>query len=112
MLFSVSQCEHRVLAARVQSPERGSSAGAVPTIVLLEQLDATTISLSWHDATECNYEEQKWIVGKAARGGRCALSGRPINRGDSVFRPLSRRAARPRNAHSMIRADVIAIHAV
>jgi hypothetical protein len=40
--------------------------------------------------TLCNYEEQVWSPCLARASGRCALSGKPINLGDSVYRPRNR----------------------
>ncbi|MFD1557512.1 DUF3331 domain-containing protein [Paraburkholderia silviterrae] len=80
---------------------------ALPTIVILEWLDNAAISLSWHDATSCNYEEQTWTVSKARTRGRCALSGRLIERGDCVFRPRLRGAGQLRNGNRMILVDSV-----
>ncbi|WP_118180114.1 DUF3331 domain-containing protein [Paraburkholderia phosphatilytica] len=51
-----------------------------------ERVDSRTVLLTWHDATRGRFTEQRWRLAAAPTNGQCALSGRPIRRGDRVFR--------------------------
>lgn len=77
-------------------------------IAVIEKLSDTLVSLSWHDSTLCNYEEQVWARGHARSSGCCALSGKPIRRGDAIYRPRSRGRAVPSNGREMILAPELA----
>ncbi|WP_419187146.1 DUF3331 domain-containing protein [Cupriavidus necator] len=68
-------------------------------ISLIENESPGTVVLSWHDATGGSYGNQTWHRQRAIRGGACALTGKTIRPGDSVFRPDARNAA---NAMAMI----------
>jgi len=61
--------------------------------------------LSWRDSRSCCYVEQHWHLRVARHSGVCALTGRAITRGASVFMPLSR--PRPLNADEMILAEAM-----
>lgn len=54
----------------------------------------------WVESGHCHYGEQRWRLRVAQVPGRCAISGRPIEPGDAVFR-LVRRPL-PANADEMI----------
>lgn len=85
------------------------SAQAHPSVVtVVERLSQTRVSLSWRDSTRCNYEEQLWAYGKAKSSGHCALSGKPIRRGDNVYRPWWRGGDMPSNNGEMILASELA----
>ena len=73
---------------------------------MIERLSATSVAVSWQDATRCRYDEQVWISCRARLKGRCALSGEPIRRDDAIYKPRVR-AAMPANAAAMILASVI-----
>ncbi len=60
------------------------------TVTVVEELSNSLFSLCWHDPTLCNYQEQVWSPCAARASGRCALSGKHISRGDSVYRPRLR----------------------
>jgi hypothetical protein len=92
-------CVHR----RATGPNCGPSS----TITVIEKLSNTLVSLSWHDPTLCNYEEQIWVCRQARTPGRCALSGNAIRRGDSIYRPRYR-GYMPLNASEMILASELA----
>lgn len=77
-------------------------------ITVVEKLSDTLVSLSWHDSTLCNYEEQVWTCGHARSSGRCALSGKPIRGGDEIYRPRSRGRDVPSNGTEMILASELA----
>ena len=81
-------------------------------IVVQEILSAHTLSISWSDSQTGHYAEQIWRLGLARDDGFCALSGRPIVRGDEVFRPRRSMTLVPANWRRMILAsDVIATFA-
>jgi hypothetical protein len=87
-------------AALPRSDTDGDVGAAVVTVV--ERLSSTTVLVSWRDPTSCHYAEQTWRSGVARRQGLCALSGYPIQRGDSIYRPRSSGAEPPVNADAMI----------
>lgn len=85
-----------------------STQARLSVVTVVERLSQTRVSLSWRDSTLCNYEEQVWTYGKAKSSGRCALSGKPILRGDSVYRLMRRGRDRPLNNGEMILASELA----
>jgi len=72
------------------------------TVMVLEELPNSRYALGWHDPKLCNYEEQVWSPCLARASGRCALSGKPIHLGDSVYRPRTRGRVMPLNRYAMI----------
>ncbi|WP_367147049.1 DUF3331 domain-containing protein [Paraburkholderia sp.] len=77
------------------------------TITVVERLSDATVLVSWRDATSCHYLDQTWALGVARHQGQCALSGRPIQRGEPIYRPRRRAREHPVNAGAMILAAVI-----
>jgi hypothetical protein len=76
-------------------------------VQVVERLTETTISVTWHDSTSVNYMEQLWLLGSAHAAGICSLTGAPISRGQSVYRPR-RNAKRPAlNQDAMILSEMI-----
>jgi hypothetical protein len=75
------------------------------TVTVVEELPKSLFALCWHDPTLCNYEEQVWSPCLARASGRCALSGKHINLGDSVYRPRTRGRVVPLNGDAMILAS-------
>ncbi|MGF6939981.1 hypothetical protein OKW41_009143 [Paraburkholderia sp. UCT70] len=75
------------------------------TVTVVEKLSNYLFVLRWHDATLCNYEEQVWSAYLARASGCCALSGKHINLGDSVYRPRVRGRVIPLNRDAMILAS-------
>lgn len=65
-----------------------------------------TAILEWRDPTSCCYGGQIWRSCRARRSGECALSGKPIRRGDEIYKPYSRKFA-PANADAMILASTL-----
>jgi len=75
-------------------------------VQVVERLTETTISVTWHDSTSVNYMEQLWLLGSAHSAGICSLSGAPISRGQSVYRPR-RNGKRPAlNQDAMILSEM------
>ncbi|WP_404935611.1 DUF3331 domain-containing protein [Paraburkholderia sp. DHOC27] len=68
----------------------------------IEPQGERALLVCWCDPTCCQYIDQRWTNVTARKNGRCALTGRPIRRGDSVFRPQSRGLRAPGNRHEMI----------
>jgi Domain of unknown function (DUF3331) len=68
---------------------------------VIERPSSATAIIYWSDAGTCHYGYQGWRVTTATGDGVCALSGEPIHRGDSVYRP-SQRDPKPQNAAAMI----------
>ncbi|RQZ31458.1 DUF3331 domain-containing protein [Burkholderia sp. Bp9017] len=54
----------------------------------------------WVESGRCHYGEQRWRLRVALMPGRCAISGRPIEPGEPVFRPVRRPV--PANGDEMI----------
>jgi hypothetical protein len=74
---------------------------------VVERLTETTISVTWHDSTSVNYMEQLWQLGRARGAGICSLTGAPISRGQSVYKPR-RNGKRPAlNQDAMILSEMI-----
>lgn len=73
----------------------------------IEWQTACTILVSWSDSTLGRYVDQTWRAGFARTDGICGLTGKPVRRGDPVFRPLQRGDAAPKNAFDMILADTV-----
>jgi hypothetical protein len=71
------------------------------TVSLLDRPTSSTATISWRDSTRCCYGDQVWCASRARTEGVCAMSGRPIRRGDAVYKPRPCRPA-PRNADAMI----------
>ncbi|XXA09301.1 DUF3331 domain-containing protein [Paraburkholderia sp. A3BS-1L] len=59
----------------------------------------------WVERGKCHYGGQKWRLGTARRAGYCAISGRPITRGDPAWRPTGRPT--PPNNASMIAPEAV-----
>ena len=101
MPWEMSFADFRTPRARVRA---GSDSPQPPTFTLavLEHLANSLVVISWHDPTLCNYEEQVWSPALARYSGRCALSGRHIVRGDTVYKPRTRGRVAPLNGDAMI----------
>ncbi|WP_322085548.1 DUF3331 domain-containing protein [Burkholderia sp. BCC1999] len=56
--------------------------------------------IRWVESGRCHYGEQRWRLRVALQPGHCALSGRPIEPGEPVFRPVRRPV--PANGDEMI----------
>lgn len=68
--------------------ERCPAAGLQDASVrLLECPSDRTVLIEWSSPIGCRYGEQLWMRVIAAAAGVCALSGKPVTRGDAVFRP-------------------------
>jgi len=77
------------------------------SISRIEWQTTCTILVSWSDSTLGRYVDQTWRAGFARTDGICGLTGKPVRRGDPVFRPLQRADAAPKNAFDMILADTL-----
>ncbi|MGV7241131.1 DUF3331 domain-containing protein [Caballeronia sp. M23-90] len=76
------------------------------SVRLIELPSATTAIIAWSDPTSCCYGAQVWRQGVAPRTGVCAATGRPIFRGDVVYRPRAGQPA-PANSKAMILSTVL-----
>ncbi|MDR8726394.1 DUF3331 domain-containing protein [Burkholderia pseudomultivorans] len=54
----------------------------------------------WSESGRCHYGEQRWRLRVALQPGHCAISGRPIEPGEPVYRPVRRPV--PVNGDEMI----------
>lgn len=77
-------------------------------IRVLERPTNRTASILWRNAGRCYYADQLWVRGVAGYGGRCALSGEAVKRGDCVYRPRQGKL-RTLNAFAMILASAIEV---
>lgn len=77
-------------------------------ISIVEQLSPRRISISWSDPCMGHYTDQIWRIGLAQADAVCMLSGVPIRRGDSIFRPRVQRSHVPINHNRMILASAVA----
>jgi hypothetical protein len=79
------------------------------TVRIVERLTHCTVSVCWHDATACRYDDQIWRLGVARRSGVCALTSRSIQTGEAVYRPINTSCI-PLNHGAMILASCIDDH--
>ncbi|KVG64743.1 hypothetical protein WT72_10880 [Burkholderia pseudomultivorans] len=77
-----------------------------PTISVLERPTPDTAMISWRDACTGHYGYQKWRLFTTRRRGVCALSGQPIEIGDSVYAPQLL-GSTPGNAAAMVLATCL-----
>ncbi|KVQ97604.1 hypothetical protein WK09_06060 [Burkholderia ubonensis] len=82
------------------------SAASRPSISVLERPTSDTVMISWSDACTGHYGYQKWRLLTTRRRGFCALSGRPIEIGDSVYSPQLQ-GSTPSNAAAMVLATAL-----
>lgn len=82
------------------------SARRAVAVSFVERQTATTVSIAWRDATHCSYGDQVWKTARARISGVCAVSGRPVEPGDPIYRPGPTRPV-PLNAGAMILASVL-----
>lgn len=99
-----NQARRGAAADRARAPSV-SAKSAVVTFV--ERFSAKSVSITWRDSTAANYCEQLWIRRIARSQGVCAITGNSIVRGDAVYGPAGRTAARPTNAAQMVLAEAI-----
>jgi hypothetical protein len=101
-----AECSGPVRPASAGEPlrprERDSDDVRNFTVMVAEELPNSRYVLGWHDPRLCSYEEQVWSPCLARTSGRCALSGKRIHLGDSVYRPRTRGRVMPLNGHVMI----------
>lgn len=76
---------------------------------VVERPSSATAIIYWSDPGTCHYGYQGWRVTTSTGSGVCALSGEPISRGDSVYRP-SQRDPKPQNAAAMILATAMPVN--
>ena len=86
---------------------RAPTRGAAALSPLRPQLFVTVLEagddgllVRWVESGRCHYGEQRWRLRVAQVPGHCAISGRPIEPGEPVFRPVRRPV--PANADEMI----------
>lgn len=96
----------RMHTKRFVGDRTGARAAAAPSfpqaiVRVIERLSSSKAVVYWSDVSMCHYGYQDWREAVATTGGVCALSGRLIRRGDSVYRP-SQRKPKPKNAAAMI----------
>ncbi|MPV66509.1 DUF3331 domain-containing protein [Burkholderia sp. BE17] len=92
-----------VTSGRAPGPEHAAAAVSP----LRPQLFVTVLEagddgllIRWVESGRCHYGEQRWRLRVASQPGRCAISGRPIEPGEPVFRPVRRPV--PANGDEMI----------
>jgi hypothetical protein len=78
-------------------------------ISIVERLSSVTLSICWSDSITGYFGEQIWRMSVARGQSSCALTGMPIEIGDSVFRPWASERRAPANGHRMILASCVDI---
>jgi len=102
------ECTGRVRRGAAADRARAPAAVAESAVVtFVERFSPKSVSITWRDSTAANYCEQLWIRRIARSQGVCALTGNSIVRGDAVYGPAGRTAARPANAAQMVLAEAI-----
>ncbi|MEQ5840119.1 DUF3331 domain-containing protein [Paraburkholderia acidicola] len=102
---------HTVRATRIEIADKPRQAisDAAPRnkITAIEREDDVSALVSWCDPTKCHYVDQVWRQVMARSNGYCALTGKPIRRGERVFMPNGRGRLRPVNHGEMILATAL-----
>lgn len=81
---------------------------AFPTSIhIVERMSSETVSVCWSDARFGRYSEQRWREGRANIESFCLLTGRRIQYGDKVFRPLTPQGRPSPRCNRMILACVV-----
>jgi hypothetical protein len=101
--------EALVEAGPLKSREAVSDYGRNAVVTFVERIGEKAVSISWRDSTGGNYREQRWVQRAARSRGVCALTGKAITRGDSIYHPVSSTRGRPSNLAQMIRAEALEI---
>jgi hypothetical protein len=78
---------------------------SLPTIRLIDRIDAETVLLSWSDPRAGFCGEEKWKIGAARRAGPCVVTRMHVRRRDRVYQPALRCGRRHEGA--MILPDCI-----
>ena len=86
-----------------------SNYGRNAVVTFVERIGEKAVSISWRDSTGGNYREQRWVQRAARSRGVCALTGKAITRGDSIYHPVSSTRGRPSNLAQMIRAEALEV---
>ncbi|WP_213780688.1 DUF3331 domain-containing protein [Caballeronia sp. dw_276] len=73
---------------------------------LLDRPSQSTATIAWHDSTAGSYGDQVWHTSRSRVNGVCAMSGRAIQPGDSIYKPRSSKPT-PVNASAMILDEVL-----
>jgi hypothetical protein len=93
-------------SAGSQRSSRKSNLNRSASIVLLDRISPRTATVSWSDPQGCKYGEQVWRLAAAKRPGTCALTGRPVAKGDAIYRPTTAEPP-PANADAMMLAEAL-----
>jgi hypothetical protein len=99
--------EGLIEAPAPKSAHAVSEYGRNAVVTFVERIGEKAVSISWRDATGGNYREQRWVMRAARSRGVCALTGKPISRGDSIYHPVGSTRGRPSNLAQMIRAEAL-----
>jgi hypothetical protein len=101
-------CQHSEgIGTTAPSRERCNASGSQGASVrLIEYLSDRTVLIEWSNSTGCRYGEQTWTRAYATAAGVCSLSGKPVARGDAIFRPHRQKNCAS-NALAMILATEI-----
>jgi hypothetical protein len=110
-----SQKSSRTIPKQNSKPEEtphpegfsASMASSSFSVSIVEKLSSKTLSVSWSDARTGRCSEQIWRFGRARFDSRCVVSGKPIRRGEAVFRPQSDGVIHPATRYHMILASSV-----
>ncbi|PFH29660.1 DUF3331 domain-containing protein [Burkholderia sp. JKS000303] len=94
---SASACRARV----PESVAPGASPLRPQLFVTVLEAGDDGLLVRWSESGRCHYGEQRWRLRVALQAGRCAISGRAIEPGEPVYRPVRRPV--PVNGDEMIR---------
>ncbi|WCM18356.1 DUF3331 domain-containing protein [Paraburkholderia bryophila] len=82
----------------------------LPQVAVVESRSSKSLKVCWSDACSGRYGDQIWAIGVARKAAHCVLTGSPIRRGDTVFRPRVYKSYLPSNRDRMILASVLATY--
>lgn len=88
----------RIAAEREKTPVKNVKTAS---ITVVERFNATSVSITWRDATAENYCEQLWIRRISRTEGICVLTGSVVVPGDAIYSPAGRSACRLTNGAQM-----------
>jgi len=97
------ESSHKPAGARNCSHDRRAPVPCT-SVMSVERNERRCAVISWSDPTRGHYVEQVWIAAAARGNGCCALTGRQISKGDSIYRPQLKGMPKPFNGSDMILA--------
>ncbi|WP_175148330.1 DUF3331 domain-containing protein [Paraburkholderia ultramafica] len=97
-------------SARPEARIGGSDCQLRRGLKVVERTDERDVVISWEDPTRGRLGDQRWRLGTASASGVCAISGKPIKRGDCVFKPMRNTSRFPDLGDMILAAAVDSVY--